>query len=287
MPEARTGRAPAKINLVLEVLGRRADGYHEIDTVLQTLELSDGVSIRPGPPVVEVTGPFAEGTPRDATNLALRALVALRERGANVPEMTVTLDKRIPPAGGLGGGASDAATVLRLVQALTGCGDEVLIAAANAVGSDEAALVLGGTVRARGRGDAVEVLPDIEDHGVVLFVPGATIDGKTGRMFGALAGTSFDNGAVAERFAATRSAKLTGLDIYNAFERMAFDVFEGLWRLHEELELRTGEPVRLAGAGPTLFWIGHEDEADTVTARAGDADCRVIRTRTARSLWRQ
>ncbi|HET7737434.1 MAG TPA: hypothetical protein VFK32_02560, partial [Tepidiformaceae bacterium] len=237
--------------------------------------------------VVEVSGPYADGTPDDGTNLAMRALAALRDRGADLPELTVTLDKQVPPAGGLGGGASDAATVLRLAQPISGCSDEAVVGAANAVGSDEAALILGGTVRARGRGDTVEALPDIAEHGVVLFVPRTTIAGKTARMFGALPTTGFDTGGVAGRFSAGGPAALTGLDVYNAFERVAFDVFEGLGSLCEDLAGRTGEPVRLAGAGPTLFWIGPEGEADRIAALADGANCRVIRTRTARSRWRR
>ena len=107
MPRRLRGWAPAKINLVLEVLGRRPDGYHEIDTILHTLDLAGTVdleleSARPG---VTVAGPFAEGVPADQTNLAwLVAAELARRTGNEVEALSITLDKQVPAAGGLGGG---------------------------------------------------------------------------------------------------------------------------------------------------------------------------------------
>src|SRR5688572_15340241 len=119
MPAELTAPAPAKVNLVLEVLGKRDDGFHEIDTVLQTLELADVVTLSVGgPPGIVVSGPYADGTPADESNLAWRAAEALARRTGRplAGRLRMSLEKRIPPAGGLGGGASDAATVLRLLQ---------------------------------------------------------------------------------------------------------------------------------------------------------------------------
>ena len=122
VPEAITAPAPApaKINLILEILGKRPDGYHEMRTVLQTLQLSDTVTITgraSNATWVTASGPFASGTPLDGTNLAWRAAEELARRmGHSLDGIAIHLEKRIPPAGGLGGGASDAATVLRLLQ---------------------------------------------------------------------------------------------------------------------------------------------------------------------------
>src|SRR5690606_4151058 len=130
--------APAKVNLTLEILGKRDDGYHELRTVLQTLELADLVTIRSGgAPGVVVEGPFAEGVPADETNLAWQAARELGRRTEHeTDQLRITLTKRIPPAGGLGGGASDAATTLRLLQRLWAVADDgVVMDSANAVGS--------------------------------------------------------------------------------------------------------------------------------------------------------
>lgn len=289
MAETRLiGTAPAKINLSLEVLGRRDDGYHEIDTILQTLALGDGVTVvlegqQEG---VVASGPYAAGTPTDASNLAYRAAEQLARRlGRSSEGLQVLLDKEVPPAGGLGGGASDAATVLRLLGTHWGASESLLIDLANEIGSDEAALVLGGTVRARGRGDQVSRLPDIAAHDVVLFIPRGTIEQKTPRMFAALADLPFDSGSVSE-LAATRQF-FSSVDIYNSFERVAMDMFPGLAELWETLESATGAVIRLAGAGPTLFWIGQRGAGEGIARRAEDSNCTVIATSTAESLWKR
>jgi 4-diphosphocytidyl-2-C-methyl-D-erythritol kinase len=288
MPEVLRGLAPAKVNLVLEVTGRRPDGYHEVDTVLQTLELADCVTVElGGEPGVQVSGPFAAGCPADESNLAWRAAEALAAlAGRAIGGLRIGLDKQVPAAGGLGGGASDAATVLRLLQrAWPGVTDAMLLKAAEMVGSDEPAFVLGGTVRARGRGERVTPLPPLPAHDVVLFIPRDTIERKTARMFAALGALPFDDGAVAAAFGGRPPGPMRSDDVYNSFERVAFDLFEGLAALWEQLEGRVGAPVRLAGAGPTLFWIGPEGAGSAVADAAAGLPCTVIPTRTARSLW--
>jgi 4-diphosphocytidyl-2-C-methyl-D-erythritol kinase len=287
VPEVVTAPAPAKINLVLEVLGRRDDGYHDIATVIQTLELADEVRLDfDAPAGVEVVGPFSPGVPCDESNLALRAARCLAQRLGRDDIPRISMEKNVPPAGGLGGGASDAATTLRLLKGAWRATEDDIIGAANVVGSDEAALVLGGTVRASGRGEVVDPLPPLPRHGVVLFLPPGTIERKTERLFAALDSLPFDDGAVSRRFSARAPGALNAADIFNAFERVAFDMFPGLAQLWEELERRVGEPIHLAGAGPTLFWIGPAGEAGAIAERAAGLPCSVIATRTADSLWR-
>lgn len=283
MPEVLYGRAPAKTNLVLEVTARREDGYHEVDTVLQELELADEVRVMlGGGSGVTVEGPFATGVPLDETNLALQAAITLAERcGKPAAQVAIHLVKQIPAAGGLGGGASNAAAVLKLLQAPWGASDADLLAVANAIGSDEAFFLQGGTARAQGRGERVQKLPALTKHGVVLFVPPTTIERKTARMFAALDLQPLDAGGVAEAFAARDRGPFASSDVHNAFERVAFDLFDGLHGLWLDLETRIGDAVRLCGAGSTLFWIGAPGEAAKVAAAADGALCTVIATATA------
>lgn len=281
MNEALRSLAHAKVNLVLEVLGIREDGYHEIDTVLQEVELADVVEVRAAPDWrIEVTGPKAEGTPADESNLALKAARLLAERTGGSP-VAIRLEKHIPAAGGLGGGAADAAAVLRLLgSAWASTTTADLEAVANAVGSDEAFFLTGGTARARGRGERITPLTALPAHDVVLFVPPQTIERKTPRMFAALDRHPFDSGAVAERFAQEGPGCVSSAMTFNAFERVAFDLFPWLATLWEDLERRIGEPVRLAGAGPCLFWIGPSGSGGGVARSAEGAACEVIPTRT-------
>ena len=276
MPETLTGLAPAKINLTLEVGRTRPDGYHDLASVLQTLALADEVTLTPAASTsIENTGPFAEGAPTDAGNLAWRALDALAQALGREPEpFRIRIAKRIPAAGGLGGGASDAATVLRLL-------------ARRWPDAGEAALA-GGTALVEGRGERVTLLPDIPPHGVVLFIPPDTLPNKTATLFRALDRDGrVDEPTVTRSLARRLPARITGADLYNSFERVAFDCFPGLAALWEQLEARTGEAIRLAGAGPTLFWIGPTEDTQRVSRAAAGLDCTVIPTATAGSLWRR
>ncbi len=285
------GPAPAKINLTLEIGGKRADGYHELASVLQTLALADEVALRPAEArAIAVEGPFAAGVPRDAGNLVWRAIDALADAVGREPEpFRVRLVKRIPAAGGLGGGASDAATALRLLARRWPEADEAALArAAAAVGSDEPFFLAGGTALAEGRGERVTPLPDLPAHGVVLFVPRETLPRKTAALFAALDRDGRRDGfGRAAAFARRPPARLTPDALFNGFERVAFECFPGLAALRGEIEARTGERVRLAGAGPTLFWIGPPHETERVRAAAAGLECAVIATATAGSPWRR
>jgi 4-diphosphocytidyl-2-C-methyl-D-erythritol kinase len=280
--DRKSAPAHAKINLILEVGGRREDGYHEIDTVLQEIGLADQVTVSWGEfDGVRVGGPFAEGTPADKTNLAWRAAASLAGIcGQSFDGLGITLEKRIPPAGGLGGGASDAATTLRLVQERWNATEAQLLEAANAVGSDEAFFLVGGAARARGRGERVEPLSALRPHDVVLFIPAQTIEHKTARLFAELDALPAEPLVVAKRFAHGQRTSITSGEVVNSFERVAREVFEGLGGLWDELERRCGEPVHLAGAGPTLFWIGEPGRGSRVAAEAAGTPCQVIESRT-------
>ncbi len=149
--------APAKLTLSLRITGRRDDGYHLIDAEMVSLDLHDTVVIDPQRVGLTVGGPWATGVPVDASNLVARAL-ALVDRRAHV-----AIEKRIPPGGGLGGGSSDAAAVLRWA----GVTDPAVAAG---IGADVAFCLVGGRARVRGIGDIVEPLPYVE-HDVTLVVP--------------------------------------------------------------------------------------------------------------------
>jgi 4-diphosphocytidyl-2-C-methyl-D-erythritol kinase len=284
-PDRRVGKAPGKVNLVLEVLGRRPDSYHELRTVLQELALHDTVTVtldapRPG---VSVSGPFASGTPADTTNLAWRAAQHLADRtGHDTSRLQVHIEKQLPAAAGLGGGASDAATTLKLLSSAWAPIDGAHMAsAASAVGSDEAFFLVGGTALASGRGEIVQAMSPLPRHDVVLFVPPATLAAKTSALFAALSSTPFDRSQRTDAFRSLHSRAITVADTFNAFERVAFDVFPGLAALKVAIERATGAAVRLAGAGPTLFWIGPPGDGAAIAAAAAALDCHVLLTSTA------
>lgn len=151
-------RAPAKINLFLRVLGRRPDGYHEVSTIMQTVDLCDEVEIQAAA-ITSVTfdSEFGEPTRPD---LVERAIDAMRSRLPSPQAFEAHVLKRIPMGSGLGGGSSDAAAAITAVNQLTGAPltAAALADIASAIGADVAFFLQGGTAIARGKGDDVEQL---------------------------------------------------------------------------------------------------------------------------------
>lgn len=259
--------APAKINWTLEVLGpsRRHPGYHEVRTVMQTVDLCDVIDLAPAPDLsLEVEG--RAGTPED--ELVLAAARLLGEHDGRRLGARIRLTKRIPVAAGLGGGSSDAAAALRGLDSLwgLGCDRDRLVEIAAAVGSDAPFFLYGGTVLAGGRGEHVRPLPDAPQTWLVLVVPPFDLPDKTKRMYAALSPADFTDGSRSEAAADAlrRGEALGDADLYNAFDRVAYERFPGLDAYREALLLAAGaHRAHLAGSGPALFAL----TADETEAR--------------------
>jgi 4-diphosphocytidyl-2-C-methyl-D-erythritol kinase len=169
LPNTDMREARAKVNVFLRVLGRRPDGYHELETLIARISLADRLEIHAfSDPAqfrtlslsLHVTGESraAAGVPTDQSNLVLRAAAALAEHAGVLGFADITLDKRIPAAAGLGGGSADAASTLMALDELwgLGAGAEELRRIAAAVGSDVPALMHPNAALARGRGELTE-----------------------------------------------------------------------------------------------------------------------------------
>lgn len=166
----------AKVNLGLEVLGARQDGYHELRTIFQTIDLHDDVVLRPlrGDVVVRCDHPDVPG---DERNLALRAALALRRFARSRRGVEIAITKRIPVGGGLGGGSSNAAAVLMALDHLwgTGLGAAGLHRLARTLGADVPFFLVGGTALGLGRGDEVYPLRRQVAAHVVVVDPGRPV----------------------------------------------------------------------------------------------------------------
>jgi 4-diphosphocytidyl-2-C-methyl-D-erythritol kinase len=178
-------RSFAKINLGLEVLALREDGYHELRTLFQTIDLHDDVVLRARPRGVAVRCDHP-GVPRDGTNLAARAAEALRSRARAPGGVEIDIRKRIPVGGGLGGGSSNAATVLLGLDRMwkTGLGAAELHRLARRLGADVPCFLLGGTALGLSRGDEVYPLRHQLRAHVVVVDPGVHV--STARVFARL-----------------------------------------------------------------------------------------------------
>ncbi|HKB70744.1 MAG TPA: 4-(cytidine 5'-diphospho)-2-C-methyl-D-erythritol kinase [Thermoanaerobaculia bacterium] len=162
----------AKTNFRLEVIGRRRDGFHEIDTIFQTIDLTDGIEVSGAPEAVtlECSDP---AIPSDARNLVVRAAEILRSEFGIRSGARIRLEKRIPAGAGLGGGSSDAAITLILLSRLWKADADLpaLAALGATIGSDVPFFFTGGTARGRGRGEIVEPLADAPSRALVVLVP--------------------------------------------------------------------------------------------------------------------
>lgn len=284
VPPARGLRASAyaKVNLSLEILGRRADGFHEIVSVSQTISLADEVAVWPAAGLSLRTEPPVVG---DDENLVRRAAEALAAATGRRAEAGLRLRKRIPLAAGLGGGSSDAATTLRLLDRLwdTRLGDADLAAIAASLGSDVPLFLRGGTGLMRGRGDVIDPLPPVAPCWLVLVCPGGAPADKTRALYRALSPDEWSDGGATRRLAdrLRNRAPLGDAILVNGFDGAAARVYPAFDALRSRLATLVGRPFHLTGAGPTLYALfpegGAADEAARRLLRSG-LDARVART---------
>lgn len=172
-------QAPAKLNRFLAVLGRRADGFHELELVTTVLEgvadLTDTLEGEPAPELaLAISGPTGEGLVADESNLVIKAWRLLEEAAKRPLPAALRLEKRIPHGAGLGGGSSDAAAALRLGNRMfdLGLGEDILLRQAARLGSDVPLFLLGGTVLGIGRGERVFPLRPLALEPILLVHPG-------------------------------------------------------------------------------------------------------------------
>lgn len=254
--------APAKVNLSLEVLGKRDDGYHEVRTVLQTIALADCLTLTPAEGVTLSLGGEAGRLASEppAENLAYRAAVLLRERSGYGGGVHIELEKHVPVAAGLGGGSSDAAAALRGLRELweLSISDEELASLAAELGSDVPFFLRGGTALASSRGETLEPLPDVPTQHVVIAWPQPRPQAnKTARMYAALRPEHYSDGSRTERLAERLQAgePVRDEDVYNVFEAALPEVDpEAAEAFDRAAALGFGTP-HLCGSGPAFFFL--------------------------------
>ena len=263
--------AYAKINLTLAVLGKRADGYHDLSSVMQTISLHDTLRLttnRSGQITVHSDNPELNAP----DNLALRAAMALRDATRDEAlGAEIELLKAIPSPGGLGGGSSDAASVLLALNALweTQVPLERLAQLAAALGSDVPYFLSGGTALIAGRGEYVTPLPDAQSLWLVLARPPIAV--STAAVYRALSpadyATSDDTDAIVQAIQQGEPLPLERLS--NSLEAPVLRDYPEIATTRDAL-LTSGAPlVRMSGSGPTLYApFGALDDASRVYAKA-------------------
>ena len=276
--------AYAKINLTLDVLDDRPDGYHDVETVLHTVELHDSITLRENGEGIAVRCESPD-VPADTRNIVHKAAALLKETFRVPRGVEVELTKCIPIASGLGGGSSDAAvTLLGLAQMWKlRLGERQLMDLAAQIGSDVPFFLAGGAALATGRGERIRLLRPLPTTWVVLARPPLQV--STEWAYGEL------NHETPRRRPDTR-AVVRALDAEDPAEvgRLLCNVFEDVVETHhpavrslrERIAARQPLGVSMSGTGPVLFALAaKESDARTLgEALANEDGCEVFVTRT-------
>jgi 4-diphosphocytidyl-2-C-methyl-D-erythritol kinase len=272
--------APAKLNLGLEVIGRREDGFHEIATIFLAIDLVDRLrlTLTPNPSPIAIGEGGRLANPRDREpasgeerfvlrcsdpklpgrdNLAIRAMKALAAETSLPGSVEIDLSKNIPAAAGLGGASSDAAATLLAARELwqLSVTDESLHGIAAGLGSDVPFFLSGGCALGRGRGEILEPLPVPEDLWFVLVVPKIAIPNKTASLYARLGGEDFSDGGRVATQAGGIAAHLP-LDpalLGNVFAGPLYTLAPHLARLPGVMRDAGADVVAVSGAGPTHY----------------------------------
>lgn len=276
-----TVEAPAKLNLTLDVLGKREDGYHEMKMVMQSVSLTDRITLSTRPGQGICLSANLGFLPLDEHNLAALGAVKLRQAtGVDWGELTIELEKRIPVCAGMAGGSSDAAAVLRGLNELCALGltREALAEIGEKVGSDVPYCVLGGTALAQGRGEVITPLPPLPECYVVLAKPGFPI--STPELFAQL-----DNQRTRRRPDTAGVIKALEMGDLGEVARRMFNIFEEVLpaRKRAQVEELKGELLRcgalgasMTGTGPTVFGLFEKEERAREAEQAVKSLCREV-----------
>ncbi|WP_318617473.1 4-(cytidine 5'-diphospho)-2-C-methyl-D-erythritol kinase [Sporosarcina sp. YIM B06819] len=260
-------KAPAKINLTLDVLHKRPDGFHEVEMIMTTVDLADRIWIRPmdnGRITIKTSERFV---PNDRKNLAYQAAELLQRQYGIKEGVEITLEKSIPVAAGLAGGSSDAAATLRGLNRLWNLGIEAdeLATLGSRIGSDVSFCVHGGTALATGRGEMIQHLPAPPNCWVILAKPAISV--STGDIYGNLNLKSVDHPQTSSMIEALVAGDYDKMckSVGNVLEAVTMDLHPQVVMLKEQMKRFGADAVLMSGSGPTVFGlVKHESRVPRI-----------------------
>ncbi|MBM7555123.1 4-(cytidine 5'-diphospho)-2-C-methyl-D-erythritol kinase [Thalassobacillus pellis] len=254
-------KAPAKINLSLDVLHKRDDGFHEVEMVMTTVDLADRITLtllNSDKIIIESESRFV---PNDERNLAFRAAKLVKDTYNVKKGVKIFIEKNIPVAAGLAGGSSDAAAVLRGVNRLWNLGvglDELAVLGSN-IGSDVSFCVYGGTALATGRGEHIKILPSPPSCWVVLAKP--RIGVSTAVVYKRYRGDQIKHPDTKAMIAALEQEDFQQVcaNVGNVLESVTLDLYPEVKQIKEQMKHAGGDAVLMSGSGPTVFALAHQE----------------------------
>ena len=283
--------AYAKINLSLDILGKKEDGYHLVRMIMQTIDLSDDLVFETQDrecPSMEITLKSDSGEiPCGEDNLIVRAVRRMEEVFGIRKDLAITLSKRIPVAAGMAGGSTDAAAALRAVRDLfvPEVSDEELQKIGVSLGADIPYCITGGTQLSEGIGEVLTVLPDAPACGLVICKPSVGVStGVVYKKYDSLSEVRHPD--IDAQIAAITNGNLREMSAQciNVLEEVTGAMYPQIGEIERFFESEGAIVSRMSGSGPTVFSIFEtEDEAQSAAkafARSSIAeDCQVISSR--------
>jgi len=272
----------AKINLTLAVLGRRPDGYHNVETVFQTIDLADELDFRPSAEI-NLT---CEGLPdvSEKDNIIWKAALSLAERTGERRGAAITLRKKIPSGAGLGGGSGNAAAALLGLRRFwnLNISDADICAIASSLGSDVPFFLMGGAALGKGRGEILAALPDFQPEHLVVIFPGVSVSTASAYQALNLGLTSADSDPRIQFFLGlAKNGSSWRAGIFNDFETAILPAYPEIAEAKSFLEKRGAIAALLSGSGSSVFgFFQSEESARAAAAVAGQANWRVFPAKT-------
>jgi 4-diphosphocytidyl-2-C-methyl-D-erythritol kinase len=259
--------SPAKVNLHLRVLQKRADGYHDLATLMQGISLYDEMTFLPAKEKIVIRCPNSQ-LPEDSQNIVYRAAEAFFSL-ANLPSsgIEIIIEKHIPVAAGLGGGSSNAAVALATMNEISGTplSAQTLMELGARLGADVPFFLFGKTAWAFGIGDQLEVAQNVPFCWFVLINPGFSVSTK--KVYEAL---NFRLTKEIINYSIPRFLEAPDLAavLHNDLESVTLKLYPELNHLKELLLRHGANGALMAGSGPTVFGIFHQETAALEAAKA-------------------
>jgi 4-diphosphocytidyl-2-C-methyl-D-erythritol kinase len=275
----------AKINLALSVLGRRIDGYHDIQTVFQTIDLGDELEFFPASKFDLICENFTDVPKED--NLVWKAAMLLSSQCGETRGARVTLRKKIPSGAGLGGGSSNAAAALLGLRHFWNLevSDAQLFSIAAKLGSDVPFFLSGGTALGAGRGEQISALPDLPTENLVVIFPGIHVSTAEAYRSLNLGLTSRTIDHRIQRFCGlVQSEKRCWTEIFNDFEASILPSYPAIEQAKSYLNDRGAVATLLSGSGSSVF--GFFSDGESAFAAAQESTQAAWRVFPARTLSR-
>jgi 4-diphosphocytidyl-2-C-methyl-D-erythritol kinase len=258
----------AKVNLALSVLGRRTDGYHDIQTIFQTIDVSDELEFQHAPQL-ELHCENLDGVPPE-NNLVWKAATLFTDTLGLKRGVSITLRKRIPAGAGLGGGSGNAAATLLGLQRFWNIHlpEYMLQSLASGLGSDVPFFLSGGTALGIGRGERISLLRDLPAQHLVVIFPGIHVSTAEAYRSLNLGLTSSSEDHRIQRFCGrVREGKIYPTEIFNDFEASILSAYPPIMEAKSFLEAQGSVATLLSGSGSSVFGFFSDEESAFAAAR--------------------